>query len=87
MTKTLAVNYARSNIRVTAVSPGLVASNMTAPMLSVEAITQAHLDRTPQNRVGSADEISPAVLFLASQGSQFTTGHTLVVDGGFSAKG
>ncbi|MSO18433.1 MAG: hypothetical protein CK520_01455 [Actinobacteria bacterium] len=87
MTKTLAVNYARSNIRVNAVSPGLVASNMTAPMLSVEAITQAHLDRTPQNRVGSADEISPAVLFLASQGSQFTTGHTLVVDGGFSAKG
>ncbi len=87
MTKTLAVNYARSNIRVNAVSPGLVASNMTAPMLSVEEMTRTHLDRTPQNRVGSADEISPAVLFLASQGSKFTTGHTLVVDGGFSAKG
>jgi len=87
MTKTLAVHYAGSNIRVNAVAPGLVASNMTAPMLSFDAMTKPHLDRTPLHRIGLPDEIAPAVLFLASQASQFTTGHTMVVDGGFSAKG
>jgi len=87
MTKTLAVHYAGSNIRVNAVAPGLVASNMTAPMLSFDAMTKPHLDRTPLGRIGLPDEIAPAVLFLASQASQFTTGHTMVVDGGFSAKG
>jgi NAD(P)-dependent dehydrogenase (short-subunit alcohol dehydrogenase family) len=60
---------------------------MTAPMLSFDAMTKPHLDRTPLQRIGSPDEIAPAVLFLASQASQFTTGHTMVVDGGFSAKG
>ena len=87
MTKTLAVHYAPNNIRVNAVAPGLVASNMTAPMLGFDAMTKPHLDRTPLQRVGQPDEIAPAVLFLASDASRFITGHTLVVDGGFSAKG
>ncbi|MSO60049.1 MAG: SDR family oxidoreductase [Ilumatobacteraceae bacterium] len=87
MTKTLAVHYAKDNIRVNAVAPGLVESNMTAPMLSFDAMTRPHLDRTPLARVASPSEIAPAVLFLSSQSSQFITGHTLVVDGGFSVKG
>jgi NAD(P)-dependent dehydrogenase (short-subunit alcohol dehydrogenase family) len=87
MTKTQAVHYASENIRVNAVAPGLVASNMTAPMLGFDAMTKPHLDRTPLQRVGQPDEIAPAVLFLASDASRFITGHTLVVDGGFSAKG
>jgi NAD(P)-dependent dehydrogenase (short-subunit alcohol dehydrogenase family) len=87
MTKTLAVHYASDNIRVNAVAPGLVASNMTAPMLGFDAMTKPHLDRTPLQRVGQPDEIAPAVLFLASDASRFITGHTLVADGGFSAKG
>ena len=87
MTKTLAVRYAGSNIRVNAIAPGLVASKMTAPMLTLDALTRPHLDRTPLGRVGEPDEIAPAVLFLASSASRFMTGHTLVVDGGFSAKG
>ena len=87
MTKTLAVHYAPNNIRVNAVAPGLVASNMTAPMLGFDVMTKPHLDRTPLERVGQPDEIAPAVLFLASDASRFITGHTLVVDGGFSAKG
>ena len=87
MTKTLAVHYAPNNIRVNAVAPGLVASNMTAPMLGFDAMTKPHIDRTPLGRVGQPDEIAPAVLFLASDASRFITGHTLVVDGGFSAKG
>ncbi len=87
MTKTLAVHYAPNNIRVNAVAPGLVASNMTAPMLGFDAMTKPHLARTPLQRVGQPDEIAPAVLFLASDASRFITGHTLVVDGGFSAKG
>ncbi len=87
MTKTLSVHYAKDNIRVNAVAPGLVASNMTAPMLSFDAMTRPHLDRTPLARVATPSEIAPAVLFLCSQASQYITGHTLVVDGGFSVKG
>lgn len=87
MTKTLAVHYASDNIRINAIAPGLVESNMTAPMLSFDALTKPHLDRTPLSRVATPSDIAPAALFLASEASQFITGHTLVVDGGFSAKG
>ena len=87
MTKTLAVHYAGNNIRVNAVAPGLIESNMTSPMLGHDALTRPHLDRTPLNRVGTPQEVAPAVLFLASQASRYITGHVIVVDGGFSAKG
>jgi 3-oxoacyl-[acyl-carrier protein] reductase len=87
MTKTLAVNAARQGIRVNAVAPGLVESNMTAPMMAHEAMVKPSIDRTPLGRVGQPDDISPAVMFLASSAARYITGHTLVVDGGFSIKG
>jgi len=87
MTKTLAVSWARDGIRVNAVAPGLIESNMTAPMLDFDELTAPILARTPMGRIGTPADIAPAVLFLASSAARYVTGHTLVVDGGFSVLG
>jgi 3-oxoacyl-[acyl-carrier protein] reductase len=87
MTKTLAVTWARDGIRVNAVAPGVIESNMTAPMLPFDEITEPLLARTPMGRFGTPAEVAGAVLFLASPAARYVTGHTLVVDGGFSVMG
>ena len=87
LTKTLAVAWARRGIRVNAVAPGVVETPMTAPMMPIEQMTAPLLARTPMGRFARAEEIAPAVLFLASPAARYITGHTLVVDGGFSIAG
>lgn len=86
MTLNMGVAWAQENIRVNAVAPGLIDTNMTAlmktePMKEVEA---AELARVPMGRWGTPEDVSPAFLFLASPASSFITGQTLCVDGGFS---
>jgi 3-oxoacyl-[acyl-carrier protein] reductase len=85
MTKNLAVTWAKDGIRVNAVAPGLVESNMTAVMKGIEVLEKPQMDRTPMGRWGTPADIAPAVLFLASPAAAFITGHTLNVDGGYSA--
>ncbi len=87
MTKTLAVTWARDGIRVNAVAPGVIESNMTAPMMAFDELTQPLLSRTPMGRFGTPEDVAPAVLYLASPAARYVTGHTLVVDGGFSVSG
>jgi 3-oxoacyl-[acyl-carrier protein] reductase len=87
MTKTLAVEWARDPVRVNAVAPGVVTTNMTAPMMPFEQLTAPLLARTPMGRFAEPDDITPAVLFLASSGARYLTGQTLAVDGGFSVAG
>ena len=84
MTKSLAVAWAAGGIRVNAVAPGLIRSNMTAPMENIEGLADAHLARTPMARWGEPDDICGPVLFLASPAARFITGQTLPVDGGYS---
>lgn len=85
MTKNLGVAWARDGIRVNAVAPGIVESNMTAPMKGIEALEKPQLDRTPLARWGKPEDIAPVVLFLASAAAGFVTGQTWNVDGGYSA--
>jgi len=87
LTKTLAVAWAKHGIRVNAVAPGVVETNMTKPMMPFEQLTAPLLARTPMGLFGTPDDIAPAVLFLASAAARYVTGQTLAVDGGFSVAG
>jgi len=86
MTKNLGVAWAKDNVRVNAVAPGLIETNMTRVMKGVPALEQPEMDRTPMGRWGTPEDIAPAYLFLASSSARFITGQTLCVDGGYSAK-
>ena len=88
MTLNMGVAWAQENVRVNAVAPGLIETNMTAVMKldGMEAIEQAELERVPMARWGTPDDVSSAYLFLASEEARFITGQTLCVDGGFSAR-
>jgi len=84
MTKTLAAAWASEGIRVNAVAPGLVRSNMTARIQGLPDLTRRDFERIPLARWGTAEDVAPAVLFLASPAARFITGQTLPVDGGYS---
>jgi len=88
MTLNMGAAWAQGNVRVNAVAPGLIETNMTAIMKrkGLEAVERAELDRVPMKRWGRPDEVAPAYLFLASEEARFITGATLYVDGGFMAK-
>lgn len=88
LTKVLAIEWAEHGIRVNAVAPGLVETPGVGGLLSTEAGRQEHrrkLAKIPMARTGEPREIADAVVFLASENSSFVTGHTLFVDGGYSA--
>jgi NAD(P)-dependent dehydrogenase (short-subunit alcohol dehydrogenase family) len=84
MTKNLAATWASDGIRVNAVAPGLIETNMTAIMKGVEPLEGPFLERTPLRRWGVPGDVAPVVLFLASSSARFLTGQTIAVDGGFS---
>jgi len=86
LTRELAVRWAHRGVRVNALAPGWFPSEMTAETLSSEAGRQFVDERTPIGRPGRADELDGALLFLASEASSYVTGHTLVVDGGWTAR-
>jgi NAD(P)-dependent dehydrogenase (short-subunit alcohol dehydrogenase family) len=86
LTRELAVKWASRGVRVNALAPGWFPSEMTAETLATEAGLQFVEERTPLKRPGRTDELDGALLFLASEASSYVTGHTLVVDGGWTAR-
>lgn len=85
LTKAMAVELGPSGVRVNAVAPTFIETPLTAPMLADPAFKAFVLDRIPLNRLGAPAEVAMAVLYLASQASSLVTGHSLHVDGGWTA--
>jgi NAD(P)-dependent dehydrogenase (short-subunit alcohol dehydrogenase family) len=86
LTKTGALEYARQKIRVNAVCPGAIETPMLSRIFEVIPNTGARMaDIEPVGRLGTADEIAAAVLWLCSDESSFVTGAALAVDGGLTA--
>jgi NAD(P)-dependent dehydrogenase (short-subunit alcohol dehydrogenase family) len=86
LTKSAALEYAPRGIRVNAVCPGTIETPMVAEMMLKESITMEDwLKNLPLGRLGRAEEIASAVLWLCSPGASFVVGHALVVDGGQTA--
>ncbi|WP_396288336.1 SDR family NAD(P)-dependent oxidoreductase [Curtobacterium sp. KT1] len=83
LTKSLAVEWAKYGIRVNAVAPGYVKTEM-APVDSPE-FRRYWIEDAPQQRFALPEEIAPSVVFLASDAASFITGSVLVADGGYSA--
>src|SRR5437762_6427664 len=85
LTKSVALEFARRNVRINAVAPGVIATDMFdrfADGASRDQITSM----IPVGRMGVSEEIAAAVLYLCSDNAKFTTGTSLVVDGGWVAQ-
>ncbi|HZE26325.1 MAG TPA: SDR family oxidoreductase [Terriglobales bacterium] len=84
-TRNWALELAPRKIRVNAVAPGYIETDMTAGYFSDQRILQHAVDRQPFGRLGHADEVAEVVLFLCSPASNWITGDSLNVSGGFIA--
>jgi NAD(P)-dependent dehydrogenase (short-subunit alcohol dehydrogenase family) len=82
-TKNLSRRWVDDGIRVNAVAPGLIDTRLTHPVLDIPEMLDPEMRHTPMARMGMADEISPAVLFLCSDAASYITGTTVAVDGGY----
>jgi NAD(P)-dependent dehydrogenase (short-subunit alcohol dehydrogenase family) len=85
LTRELAVIHARQGIRVNALSPGPLRTELLMKFLDTEAKKQRRLVHIPMGRFGEAREIARTALFLASDDSSYMTGASLLVDGGITA--
>ena len=87
LTKTLAIEWAKSGVCVNALIPGVLRTDLNASLLDETERGREFLLRTPMKRFGKVDELAGAAVFLASDAASFVTGHLLVVDGGIMASG
>ena len=86
LTKSTAIQYAKEGIRCNSVHPGTIETPMTADMLVDPQYRQDRMERTPLQRLGTAQDVAYGVLYLASDESSFVTGSELVIDGGRTAQ-
>jgi len=82
LARNLAVEWGPRNVRVNAISPGFIRTELSAPLLADAAFMQRRMAMTPLRRPGEVHEVAGAALFLASAAGAFVTGQNLVVDGG-----
>jgi NAD(P)-dependent dehydrogenase (short-subunit alcohol dehydrogenase family) len=87
LTRALAVEWGPRGVNVNAIAPGVFRTALNTKLLDESGRGQEFLARTPLKRFGRVEELAPACVFLASEGSSFVNGEVLTVDGGFLASG
>ena len=87
LTRALAVEWGPRGVNVNAIAPGVFRTALNARILDESGRGNEFLIRTPLKRFGRVEELAPACVFLASEGSSFVNGEVLTVDGGFLASG
>jgi len=86
LTKALALEWAQYNIRVNAICPGYVVTDMNRKSMESEHFRNYLLGKTPMNRFGEVDEVAGTAVFLASETADYMTGQYIVLDGGWTAQ-
>ena len=84
LTRSLAAEWAPYNLRVNAIAPGYMETDMTRAFLQDPEYGGAWLQAVPMKRAGTPDELAPVAIFLASEASSYVTGATIAVDGGYT---
>ena len=85
LTRALAIDWAEHRIRVNAIGYGFIKTDLTSGLTDHPHIAPRLLARTPLGRFGELSEVAGAAIFLASPSASYVTGHTLMVDGGWTA--
>jgi NAD(P)-dependent dehydrogenase (short-subunit alcohol dehydrogenase family) len=85
LTKVLAIEWAEYHINVNAIAPAFIETPLTQPMFKEKGFREYVLGNTPLGRVGKPSDLSGAVVFLASEASDYMTGHVMLIDGGWTA--
>ncbi|MBI1186806.1 MAG: glucose 1-dehydrogenase [Alphaproteobacteria bacterium] len=82
LARNLALEFGADNVRVNTIAPGLIKTDFARALWENPAILKASTERAPLKRIGEPDEIAGMAVFLASPAGSFTTGQTIVIDGG-----
>ena len=85
MTRSMAAEWGPQGVRVNALAPGFILTDLTEQLWSLETMKEWGMQNTPLKRLGKPEDMIGTAIFLASEASEFMTGQTLYVDGGFTA--
>ena len=85
LTRALAIEWGKYNINVNAIAPGIIETDLTRKRLENKKYYKYWIDRTPLGRIGKPEDLIGALIYLSSETSDWLTGHTIVVDGGYTA--
>jgi NAD(P)-dependent dehydrogenase (short-subunit alcohol dehydrogenase family) len=85
LTRALAIEWGKNNINVNAIAPGIIETDLTRERLENKKYCKYWIDRTPLGRIGKPEDLIGAVIYLSSEASNWLTGQTIVIDGGYTA--